>query len=181
MKRLALMVIMVLALAAPAFAQTGSLGVFSDDQGNSCNITDIGGGAFFSTYIVHKFSGGDIGATGCRFKVVPPAGSTWNYFAFTSAFTTIGGANTDLSVGYGGCQTVTFLVGSALWQSVVAGPPCSYVTIEEGLTGLLFTDCNFGEVTQATPGKGIVNPTGGCQCNIAVQPATWGQVKALYR
>ena len=181
MKGFALMVLVVLALAAPALAGVGTLGVFADNQGNSCNITDAGGGGLVTTYIVHKMGPGDE-ASGVRFRVDPPAGATWNYAAFTTAFTGVGAANTDISVGYGGCQPATILTGSVLWISIVAGPACTFVQIKEGFTGtVLATDCLFAEIVMPKPGEAIVNPNGGCQCNIAVQPSTWGQVKALYR
>jgi len=182
MKRFALIVLVVLALAAPALAQqVGTLGIFSDDQGNSCDLTDAGGGSLVTTYVVHKIGPGD-GTTGVRFRIEPPAGATWSYAAFSTTFTPVGQANVDLAIGYGGCQTLTFSVGSALWVSLVAAPACSWVTIKEGLTGVvLATDCAFQEWTMPTPGQAIANPNVTCPCDIAVQSSTWGQVKALYR
>ena len=44
------------------------------------------------------------------------------------------------------------------------------------LPNIIYTDCSFGE-HPATGGIGYV----GHDCPIAVEPATWGKVKSLYR
>jgi hypothetical protein len=183
MKRFALSVIVIVALASPAFAQVGKIGVFSDAAGNSCNLTDTGGGSLINTYVVHKLGPAD-GSTGARFRIDAPAGATWTYIAFQSIYTSFGPANLDVSVGYGGCQSNAAVpVGNALWSSAVASPTCSFVYLRDpaGGTDINVTDCNYAVVIIPDPGEMRANPDGTCQCDIAVQPTTWGQVKALYR
>lgn len=184
MKRFAIIGLVTLALAAPALAGVGNLGVYGDNVGSTCNITDNGGNGQVLTYIIHTMVPGD-GATLSRWRIEPPAGATWNllFFQNNPAFVIVGSAIDDLSVAYGVCQQETALLGTAFWTSSVAGPPCSWVTIKAALSQafVLATDCNFGEVEIPKPGQAVVNPTGLCQCDIAVQPTTWGQVKALYR
>jgi len=182
MKRFGLLMLILAVLAAPAFARepVGDISVYADDQGNSCNITDNGGNGLLTIYIVHKCRVGE-SATAVRFKIDPPVGSTWNYLSFASTFTTVGQANSDISVGYGICQSATTITGSALYISVVASPACGYVNLTPGLPGqVIAAACDFGEHPM-DHGQGIVNPNGTCQCNVATEPTSWGRVKALYR
>jgi len=179
MKRLALMVLMLAALASPAFAQYGGLGLFSDVQGNSCNLTDAGG--TIQVHVFHILNPGEE-SSGSRWKMVPPAGAVWVYLAFSSTFSSIGQADSDISIGYSGCLTTTTYLGMAFWTSAVPGGTCTYVTITAPLGGEAEgTDCDFAAVILRKSGVAIVNPDAGCQCNIPTQPSTWGQVKALYR
>jgi len=179
MKRIALIVLSLLALAAPAFGQVGDISLYADDQGNSCDITDPGGFWGDKLFVVHKFQPGEE-SIGIRFKIVPPVGATWTFISFSSTYTTVGGAGDDLSVGYGVCQTTTTLVGAAIVNSAVPAPACSYVSIGPGLPGILGLACNFAEIP-IRHGEGIVNGNGGCPCNVAVETTSWGKVKALYR
>ncbi|HET6348069.1 MAG TPA: hypothetical protein VFH88_03205 [Candidatus Krumholzibacteria bacterium] len=181
MKRIGLLVLLIVAFAAPAFAvgEVGDISAYADDQGAVCNLTSPGGNAIEFIYIVQKFSDGG-SATGCRFKVTVPTGLT--ILSFTTSFVPIGDIKNDLSLAYGFCITQTTSLGYILAQSTSASPTCSYVSVvaADNFANAIATDCSFGEYTVGT-GQGIVNPDGTCQCNIAVQPSTWGKVKALYR
>jgi hypothetical protein len=181
MKRFALIMICTLAFAAPAFAQAvGDLSAYADDQGSSCDITVPGSGTL-NVYLVHKFSDGG-GATGVRFKVTYPATGVILATFVGTPFSAIGSAQTDLSVGYGGCINTTTSIGYLLFSVAGAVPACSYVSLvaPDGHAEATATDCGFTEFTIKT-GQGIMNPDGSCQCNIATEPTSWGKVKALYR
>jgi hypothetical protein len=181
MKRFGLLVISLLALAAPAFGQVGVLGIYADDQGNNCNISDPGGVLSNNVNVVHKFDPGD-GATAVRFRIDPPVGANWTFLAFSTIYTPSGSVGTDISIGYGTCTQLTTLVGTAIISSVTPSPACGQVIISPGFTAtVLAADCSFNEFPMPTPGKGIANPDGTCQCNIAVEETTWGKVKSLYR
>jgi hypothetical protein len=183
MKRFALLMVCLLALAAPAFGQitgkVGDISAYADDQGSNCNITAAGGNSLVMVHLVHKFSDGG-GATGARFKAVFPTGFT--FLGFTPTGVPIGDIRTDLSLGYGVCITGTTDLGTVSLFSVTASPTCSYLSIvaADNFANPIATDCSFGEYTVKT-GSAIVNPDGTCQCNIATQPTTWGKVKSLYR
>jgi hypothetical protein len=183
MKRFALLMVCLLALAAPAFGQiegkVGDISAYADDQGSNCNITAPGGGGLVTVFVVHKFSDGG-GATGARFKGVAPGGLS--FVAFNTPFVPIGNFSQDLSLGYGLCITETTSLGSALYVNATAPAACSLLTIAaaDNFANPIATDCLFGEYTVKT-GSAIMNPTGACQCNIATQPSTWGRVKSLYR
>jgi hypothetical protein len=180
MKRFGLLMLVLVVLASPAFGRdpVGDVSAYADAAGTDCNITDNGGGGLLTIYVVHKFRPGE-SANGLRFKMDSPAGATWNYLSFSSTFTTVGQANSDISVGYGVCQSTTTTTGSALYLSIVASPSCGYVNFVPGFTPVIATACDFGE-HPLDHGQGIVNPTGACQCNVATQPTSWGKVKALY-
>jgi hypothetical protein len=185
MKRFSLLMVslLVLALAAPAYAQllthVGDISAYADDLGSSCNITAPGGGGLLTVYVVHKFTDGG-GATGSRFKGTFPSGLS--FVAFNTPFVPIGNFTTDLSLGYGFCISTTTSLGSALFINATASPACSYVSIvaADNFVNPIATDCSFGEYTVKT-GQAIVNPNGTCQCNVPTQPTSWGKVKALYR
>jgi hypothetical protein len=149
MKRFALLFMVILAVAAPAFAQypdgpTGDISVYADDQGNSCDVAANGGGSLVTAFVVHKFSDGG-SATGCRFKVTLPANLT--YLSFSTTFVPIGQANSDLSLGYGVCISETTSLGSVLALSGVASPACSYISVvaADNFSDPITTDCSFGE------------------------------------
>ena len=181
MKRFAIMVLVIVALAAPALAGVGTLSVNGDDQGTTCNISNPGSGQVL-TYVLHTMNPGDE-ATLSRFMIVPPVGWSLLFFSPQAGFISTGSADLDISVAYGVCQQGTTLVGTGFWNATGAAPACSYVEIKtaSGQLFVLATDCNFQEIEMPTPGKAIVNPDQTCQCNIPTQPTTWGQVKALYR
>jgi hypothetical protein len=133
MKRFGLLMLVLLVVSAPAFGRepVGDISIYADAAGNSCNITDNGGGGLLQIYVVHKFRAGE-GATGCRFMVQPPAGSNWVYIAFSTTFTAVGAPNSDVSLGYGPCQQTDVNLGSILYTSAVASPACGYITILPG-------------------------------------------------
>jgi hypothetical protein len=184
MKRFGLLVLLILAISVPAFAQgpypdgaTGDISAYADAEGTSCALTSTGG--LMQVFIVHKFSDGG-GATGCRFKVTLPAGMT--SFGFNTTFVPIGDVLSDLSLAYGICIESTTSLGSVNAFSAAAPPVCSYVSVvaADNFSDPITTDCVFGEYKVET-GQGIVNDDGSCACNIATQPSTWGKVKSLYR
>jgi hypothetical protein len=183
MKRFALLMISLLALAAPAFAQinplVGDISMYNDDQGSSCNIVANGGGAFLQPFMVQKFASGG-GCTGIRFKITVPTGM--NIVGFSTTFVPVGNVANDLSIAYGICVSTTTVIGQLQVLSVSASPTCSYLSVvaADNFANPIATDCSFGEYPIKV-GQAIVNPDGGCQCNVATQPTSWGRVKALYR
>ena len=184
MKRFALLFVVVLAVAAPAFAQypdglTGDISAYADDQGNSCDVAAPGGGGLVTFYIVHKFSDGG-SATGARFKATFPAGL--NFVTFSTTFVPIGNLASDLSLGYGTCNSSTISLGSVLCLNPSAVAACSYINVlaADNFSDPITTDCSFGEY-KVEVGQAIVNNDGSCPCNIATETSTWGKVKSLYR
>jgi len=184
MKRFGLSFLLILAIAAPAFAQypdglVGDISAYGDEAGSTCDLVANGGNAPVPLFIVHKFSDGG-GATGCRFKVTIPTGLS--VFGFNTTFVPIGQVGSDLSLAYGVCINATTSLGSLIAFSTTASPACSYVSVvaADNFSDPIATDCIFGEYRVPT-GQSIVNNDGNCPCDIATQPSTWGRVKSLYR
>lgn len=183
MKRFALLIICLVAMATPALAINGigDISSYADDQGNDCNILSPGGGGLVHVYVVHKFQPGE-SATYSRFKGQWPTGLTFLGSFNVGANVAIGNFATDVAVAYGVCVSGPHLVGDALFQTSAASPACSYFDLvaSDGQATPLGTDCLFGEYEVGT-GQAIVNPDGTCPCTIATEPTSWGKVKALYR
>lgn len=183
MKRFAIMVLFLLALASPAFAinGVGDISLYADDQGNSCEISAPGSPSPFNIYLVHKFLPGEE-STGSRFKVSFPAGIVFFAFSANPSMVPGGTLTSDQTIGYGSCVTATTSLGYALVQAPSAVAACSYVSIlGSDFTGLVqSTNCLFEERIPGV-GQAIVNPDVSCPCNIATHQSTWGKVKSLYR
>ena len=180
MKRLVLIALIVVCTAGVASAQLpGSIGVFSDAAGTSCNFTDVGG-----LVQVHMFHLWTDGSTACTFQLVVPAGYThlgdiMNYAAIID--NTVAG----ISIGYGTCVPGPNYLGYANFLGAIA-PACSYISIVPHPSApsgdIEAVDCNVPEVKFfPTGGQGIVNPTVDCDCNVPVEETTWGGIKSLYQ
>ena len=183
MKRIALLMVCLVALAAPAFAQinplVGDISMYSDDLGTNCNIAANGGGAFLQPYMIQKFSFGG-GCTGIRFKITVPTGMS--IVGFSTLYVPVGAVAGDLSIAYGLCQQTQFVVGQLQVLSLAASPACSYMSVvnADNFVNPIATDCLFGEYPIKT-GQAIVNANGTCPCSVATEPTSWGKVKSLYR
>lgn len=173
MKKVLLLMVAVLMISSVAMAD--HIGLYNDGAGTTCLIAP--GGHFSGTdcFVIEKFT---TGSTGSRFKINFPAGSA--VFAFTpaGAFSALGTATSDLSVGYGGCQTGTIVVGN-LVCNLTAGTGA--VVAADLQTDVLYTDCGFTQKV-ATGGTFTIGASGPAPCGeVATEPTTWGSVKALYR
>lgn len=183
MNRLSIFLLILVVTASSASAGVGYLGVYSDAEGTSCQLTDVGN-ALVTTYVVHRLFIPNDGVTGSRFAIEGPTNATWLFLNFESAFPLVGSATSDISVSYGTCISTTTSIGTALWFSVVpVPPPCGFVSLKAASTvgTMIITDCSFNEVIPNSSQPLYVNPTPACNCWGATEPATWGKVKALYR
>jgi len=176
MKRTLLIGLCLTMVASLAFAQAGSIGVFSDATGVNCNFTDTGG--LVQVYIMHVNTPG---ATASQFKLEVPA--DWTHLGDTWNFPTIIGVSIDgVSVAYGGCFPAPIALGAINFFGSAA-PACTMINVvadPASLSGSIeAVDCEEFKVFP-TGGAGIVNPDGTCDCSTPVQETTWGGVKALY-
>jgi hypothetical protein len=167
MKKVLLLMVAVLMISSVAMAD--HFGIYADPTGASCALAT---GFTTTSTVIEKFS---LGSTGCRLSVdnLPTGGS---FFAFSTAWTPVGDIHSDLSLGYGTCQTGSIVLGSFV---AIFGPSTLHVLPAQGFTNIIFTDCTFGQ-HNATGGTAYVGGTGPCG-EVATEPSTWGQVKALYR
>lgn len=169
MKKVLLLMVAVLMVSSVAMAD--HFGVYADNTGASCSLA-VGFQSGTTAAVIEKFT---TGTTGSRFKVTLPAGSS--FFSFSSPYTPIGNLTSDLSLGYGGCQGP----GSVVLGNIIAilNPGSGQVLPADLFANIIYTNCVFAELP-ATGGTYYVGSTGNCN-EIATEPTTWGQVKALYR
>ena len=179
-KTLSLTLVLMLS-ASMAFAQAGSIGIFSDPGGSSCNLLDTAPG-LLNLYVVHALTPA---ATASQWAAPQPACMVGaSYLSDTGIFpVTIGNSQTGVAVGYGACLsspihclTINFF-GSGLSQAccyygVVPDPSLPSGDIE-------VVDCDKNLLV-ATGGGGILNPDATCQCDVPAQDTTWGKVKSIF-
>ena len=167
MKRLLLLISSLLVISTTSWADL--IGVYSDATGASCNLGAAGQFNPNAT-VIHRFTQG---ATGSRFKVTFPAGTS--FFGFNTPYVPVGALNSDLSLGYGSCLNGSIVLGTI---NAIYGAGTGRVEQADLQAIILYTDCLFAELP-ATGGSFDVGITGICSPN-AVEPSTWGSVKALY-
>jgi hypothetical protein len=166
MKTLVLLTVALLMMANVVNAD--HIGVHRNSESESCNLGNPGFNP--NAVVVHKFS---LGATGSRFKVTLPAGSS--FFGFNTPYVPIGVLTSDLSLGYGLCLTGSFVLGTMV---AILNPGTVNVLPADNFSNIIYTDCSFGEL----PATGGTAWVGGLDdCVDAVEPSTWGKVKSLYR
>jgi len=174
MKRSVLIVLALMLFASMAFAQNGSIMVFSDLGASDCNFT-VGPSGFAPLYIFHMYTAG---ATASEWKLNLPA--DWSHLGdIGDFFLTLGLSVAGTSISYETCLSGNFklMTVNALGAPAPDGTPaCTLITISE----IQVIDCDDGRVFP-TGGSGIVNSDGTCDCNVPVQETTWGGIKALYQ
>lgn len=172
MKKVLLLMVAVLMISSVAMA-VEHIGVYTDGTGSNCNLGNIAG-QFNPTATVVQTS--STGATGSRFKVTFPPGTS--FFGFNTPYVPVGALNSDLSLGYGTCITGTIVLGTI---NAIYGAGTGTLEKADLQPKIIYTDCNFGEY-EATGGYFYVSTNPGpCEDIVATEPSTWGQVKSLYR
>lgn len=184
MKRLLLLATVLVCLSSLAFAQAnpGSVGIFSDQLGTDCNITD-GSVGLFSVYIVHVVTNG---STASQWLMEADPGFTAQYVGETSPFqTAIGDTQNGISVAYGSCLAGPFLVATVNYFGQGTSTACALLSIVADPVApsgqVEIVDCSFVKHLAPKGGQARVNPDGTCQCNVATQTSSWGGIKALYK
>ena len=173
MKYRVLAALILLALAPRVDAET--LKIFTDEALTATSIDDNTPG-IVSFYVVHS---GYVGATGVRFSAKPSPGFTGVWLSDASSFYLVGTSPIDISIGYGVCDISPLLILTMSYQMFGTSSPCSDLRIApaNGFPCVIGSDlgCFFAESCIQDLGSIHVN------CPVAVEPATWGRVKALYR
>lgn len=181
MKKALLLTLVLMLAASMAFAQGGSIGVFSDAGGSSCNLTDAAPG-LLSFYVVHVLTPG---ATASQFSAPMPACMLGaSYLSDTGIFpVTIGSSQTGVAIGYGACLAAPIHCLTINYFGGGLTTPCCYYGVypDPNLTSgnIEVVDCTENLIT-ATGGVGIINPDGTCQCDVPTQDTTWGKVKSIF-
>ena len=179
MKKFVLTVLLLAATAGPALA-IGRIGIFGDDAGLSCSISDPGGSVFKVIYIIHT---GDVQpAIGSAWTLTWDPGMTMVYMSDdASPWFKNGNAQDGASISYYTCQTGVLKIDAVTFLSLGTSAPCSYFRLAPHPTlGRSVIYCNFAYVP-FLGGEAIVNANATCPCSVATEQTTWGSVKALYR
>jgi hypothetical protein len=191
MRKLLLMTLILMVSASVASAQLGRIGIFSDNGGTNCAVSDtVPINTQIGVYVVHINTPG---AKACQYKATQPSCFPHIYLSDTYNFAVnIGTTQVGISHGYGSCMAGNIWVARMNFLVVAPGTggPCCVYPVEPdpnvtNCTGICIIDCNDLEVSDQVGQSGILNasgPGGGCECSdiIATRDTTWGGVKALY-
>lgn len=172
---------LALALSANlAFAQAGSIGLFSDAVGADCNIDDTVSG-LCSVYVVHV---GAVGVTASSWAVTDPACLQATFLSSSTPFGILIGSSPFVpighSVGYGVCLSSPIHAGTLSYFCHGTTPPCCVQQVAPGQTGLVAVDC-AATLVPVTGGAAIWNSNATCTCSVGIDASTWGHVKAMYQ
>jgi hypothetical protein len=180
MKKFVLTVVLLTALNEPALA-AHSIGIFEDAAATSCEISDPGGPSTKLIYIVHT-NELVVPVGGSVWKLEWDAGMTMTWIGDTTPYFHVGNAKDGISIAYSPCQGGTFVIDTVSMTSAGTSTPCSrFRLVAHPTQGLAILRCGSYDPMSFVPGEGIVNPNVSCACTVAVEPTTWGSVKALYR
>ena len=189
MKTALLIALLVCVWAAPALAQD-RIELWADENMSTCNISEP---VSPPIVLIHVFVTGPTPANGVRFKAPKPdcwVGATWLGDRLASGVVGLGTSQSDWSVvwqGAGECavgNTLPAYLGAISYLiSGQAQPCCKVDALPAGQ--FVFTDCGFAEHPLEPTRPVMVNPNEICGCQssqtTAVEPTSWGRVKALYR
>ena len=182
MRKTLLLTLALMVCASMAFAQAGSIGIFSDNQGTDCNLWDNTPG-LCAYHIVFVYHGG---VTGAQFAAPVPTCLLAMYMSDATVWSVnIGNSQTGISIGTGSCVAApTHLLSLNFFcQSLTPAGACCYYPVlphPAAASGVVEgVDCAFAP-TFPTAGVGVVNNDGICLCDVPNQDTTWGQVKSLF-
>ena len=190
MRRLLLMTFVLMVGATVALAADlpgGRIGIFSDNGGTNCAVTD-NATALLPIYVVHTIT---TGATACQYKATKPSCLTASLVGESSPFGVVdGNSQIGVSVGDGSCRVGTILVQTLSYFASGTTPTCCLYEItcaplsETQACALGYVDIvNCSEqLAYAKPQIGVINPDATCLCVdiVPAQESSWGKIKALY-
>lgn len=187
MKRFVLLSIGLLLVSSLAFAQPGSIGLFSNVGGTNCDVYDTVPGLVL-VYVVHVYTPG---ATASQFRVASNWGNAMTYLseAVTAPYIKIGTCyGNGCAIAYGSCRPSPNMILTLQFFASGLTPPCSYLQVMPDIstvpakTSVLVTDCASPPLLlNATGGDVVINPVEGCFCDIPVEETSWGRIKSLYQ
>lgn len=189
MKKGLLLALAILCCASLVFAQSpGSVAVYADADGASCEFSAIGGN-FLQLYY---FQAGSPGATAVEFVSTIASAASLNFFGDNSPWTLKqGNFDAGCSIAYGGCQSGDIYLGSSAYAVLATPADCTvfYVTGHpvpsiEGSTSPIMVDCGDpSSLVELNGSFGVLNPNGECPCpgTIPNEESSWGQIKSLYQ
>lgn len=164
-----LAVVCLLLACGLAFAADATIGLYQDENGNSCSFNNAAG--FTTTYVVVKPGTG--GTRGVRFSAPIPSCFDATYIAETIPFLVVGTGNSQdgISLSARDCQTAPFSVLSIVYMNNGSTTPCcAYPVLADPFTGVLeAVDCDFAQ-TPITSNIARFNANASCPCGADVPP-----------
>jgi hypothetical protein len=171
----------LLAVLSPAWAGPGSIGVFSDTGGGSCNVTDVAG--VVTVYVV--LVGGD-GAAYVWFALEESPGlkMTWLNETVQQPLW-LGTSRTGIQIGFGTCLSGASHLLTVRYSGTGTTSVCESIRVvahparASGQVEVM----NCAQVVQGVDfgGAALVRNDGGCDCSVGAEDTSWGRIKALYR
>jgi hypothetical protein len=155
----------------------GSLRLYTDPAFTQCTLSDTAPGVV-SVHVVMTVGDADW----VQFRVAASPGFTGVWMADASPFVLVGSSQTDLTVVFNNCKVGRFLIVTITYQ-LFGTSTCSELAIAPpvGFTEPIYDSCSFTFYPLFNNSPLHVNCSGSFDCNpVAVEPTTWGQVKALY-
>lgn len=187
--RATVIVLTLVLCAGISSAQTGGLvGLYSDAYGSDCNLS-AAADVMATVYVVHSSAPQ---ANAVQFRVI----YNWGNFTVTSVDyggnVAVGDLFAGVSVTYGACKALPYLVATLMFIPLDTPPQCSVLRIigdPDSETGQVeVIDCSFQKLTaygsylciNTSPPCCTISGTD-CELPVAAESDTWGGVKALYR
>ena len=181
---LILLTVAMLVCPSMAFAQGGTIGLFGDQGGTSCNIPDVTTG-LCNVYVVHVLT---TAVTASEWAVTSPSCIRAAFLADTSPFDVYIGVSPFVpngkSVGYGACLAEPIHVATLLYFCQGTTPCCLQSVVPHGATGAISAvDCS-ANLLVATGGSVRWNGSVSFPCScptVGTHESTWGSVKSMYQ
>jgi hypothetical protein len=191
MKRTLLLTVAVLCIASMAMAQAnvGSLGVYSDQAGTSCDITDLNL-EVVTAYILHVNADE---ANTSQFKLQQDTANINMTFLggqVNPSYLSLGTLENGILITYGGCRTsfeFPLTLVTLTWFGTGTTTSCAKVSIVGdplAASGEVeVVDCSSNKIVLGpVAGSAMVHSTpGACNCDVATHETSWSQIKALYQ
>ena len=171
----------LLVVPGAALGQGGYIGLYADEEGTQCNVTDAGTGEV-NVYVVHKAT---TGAAASEWKIVADGGFAMAYLGESWEVTAMGDTRSGATVSYGGCMSSPVLLCTVTYMSYGVSTSCSSLQVvpdPSSTSGTIeVVDCSSNRIS-ASGGKLIVNPDGSCPCGQAnsFRDTDWGRIKAMF-
>lgn len=154
------------------------LSLYSDPALTQCTLSDATPGVV-TVYVALRSTEADQ----ISFRVAASPGFTGVWLSDATPYYMVGSSPTKLSVGFAACLGGTNLVATITYQ-LFGTSTCSDLAIAApaGDSWPFYDSCGFTYYPLFNNGPLRINCPGSFDCNpVAVEPSTWGSVKALYR
>lgn len=160
----------------------GTIGLFADNSGTSCNIIDAGPGNF-SVFVVLT---NHTGTFGCDFRIESEMGVTASVTGESSPFTVLGGtAETGVTIVTApiGCIAAPAHVYTVDYFGFGDSQTCSKINVVANINsnppGTNIINCS-GIKSAASTESITFNPDGQCNCAVPTEETSWGRIKVLF-